>query len=103
MGHPASDDMIVCTVPSTGPLEEETVKFTILNSDGVATGKALKVSLFSEGRLGSLSGGLLNVADFRKLRSHEEIADLPRETVAAQIAAIDEDPSLAVLWFQIPC
>ena len=98
-------EIIICTLPAEGPFGDEAennpfknVKFKMVNSDGSPVDRELKVLFASEGRLGTLHGGLLRTEDFRRAKSSEDVQSMPKTCVETQIAELDRPGPTHLTW-----
>lgn len=78
-------------IPVSAPLGEDekdysAVQVSVFSQDGILATENRTLEYFSTGRLGCLTGGLLNLDDRRKVMSKKDVAHLAEATTEARLA-----------------
>lgn len=84
------DFLFFCLVPIHGPLgkndkDASNVRFMALTPDGQLD-PSQKLCVVPTGKLGSLKGGLLNLDDFRKPLSKEDVQQMAFDATKARLS-----------------
>lgn len=92
MSCPCAKRIYVFTVPTDRPLGSDekdfsAVEVSIFLPNGEQSSDKVNVDIFATGRLGSLSGGLLHLADARPVLQKEEVHALALESVDQRLSS----------------
>ena len=74
MTMPRREELWVLRIKREGEFPES-ANLLVVDIDGQPTGSYVKAAFFQDGRLGTLHGGLLSLADYRERMTDQEVAD----------------------------
>ena len=94
------DEIIVCRVPAEGQWGTDSdpfsrVQLSAVTAEGLPCEKLVKAHFATEGKLGTLHGGLVCGESFRKPMSGEDIQSLPLAHVQSQLVEVAKNLGFA--------